>query len=147
MQFENTERIKEDLDGKTSRLDILVFTSAGERINVEIQLANQHDMAEHVLFYWSKLYASSIAAGENYRQLPPTIMISILNYPLFPHETDSFHNVFHLREDTEHFLWSSHIEFHAFDLSQFMVKWRKYKREMKTNPPPELPWLMDVNSR
>ncbi|WP_102272137.1 Rpn family recombination-promoting nuclease/putative transposase [Cytobacillus massiliigabonensis] len=142
VHYENTERIKEDPDGKTSRLDILVFTSTGERINVEIQLANQHDMAERVLFYWSKLFSSSLAAGENYRQLPPTIMISILNYPLFPYETDSFHNVFHLREDTEHFLWCPHIEFHAFDLSQFMVKWRKYRREMKTNPPPELPWLM-----
>ncbi|MED4969168.1 hypothetical protein P9755_05015 [Parageobacillus toebii] len=59
---------------------------------------------------------------------------------LFPHETDRFHTVFHLREDEEHFLWSAHIEFHAIDLSQFMVQWKKYRREMKKSA--EVPWLM-----
>ncbi|AKU27081.1 Rpn family recombination-promoting nuclease/putative transposase [Geobacillus sp. DSP4a] len=67
-------------------------------------------------------------------------MVTILNYPLFPHETDRFHTVFHLREDEEHFLWSAHIEFHAIDLSQFMVQWKKYRREMKKSA--EVPWLM-----
>ena len=113
----------------------LVCSSSGERINVEIQLVNQHDMPERVLYYWAKLFSSSLEAGQNYTQLVPTIMISILNYPLFPHETDSFHTIFHLKEDKENFIWSSHIEFHAIDLSQFMVKWRKYRREM-INPIP-----------
>jgi predicted transposase/invertase (TIGR01784 family) len=73
-------------------------------------------------------------------------MISILNYPLFPYETDSFHNVFHLTEDTEKFLWSPQIEFHSIDLSQFMVKWKKYRKEMKANPPAEYPWLIMLNA-
>ena len=30
LQFENTELVKDEEDGKTSRLDVLVFTSAGE---------------------------------------------------------------------------------------------------------------------
>ncbi|MBB5324861.1 putative transposase/invertase (TIGR01784 family) [Anoxybacillus tepidamans] len=67
------------------------------------------------------------------------IMIAILNYPLFPHETDRFHTVFHIREDGEQFLWSHHLEFHVLDLSQFMVKWKKYRREVKQSP--EWPWL------
>lgn len=142
VQYENTELPKDEEGGKTSRLDILVQTSDGEKINVEIQLVNQRDMPERVLYYWSRLFSSSIGSGENYSNLTPTIMISILNYPLFPHETDSFHNIFHLREDTEHFLWSKHLEFHIFDLSKFMLKWKKYKREMKENPPLELPWMM-----
>ncbi|AEV17767.1 hypothetical protein GTCCBUS3UF5_4430 [Geobacillus thermoleovorans CCB_US3_UF5] len=66
-------------------------------------------------------------------------MIAILNYPLFPHETDRFHTVFHIREDEEQFLWSHHLEFHVLDLSQFMVKWKKYRREVKQSP--EWPWL------
>jgi len=66
-------------------------------------------------------------------------MIAILNYPLFPHETDRFHTVFHIREDEEQFLWSPHLEFHVLDLSQFMVKWKKYRREIKRAP--EWPWL------
>ena len=73
-------------------------------------------------------------------------MITILNYPLFPHETDQFHTIFQLREVNEHFIWSSHLEFHAFDLTNFMVKWKKYRREMKLNPPTELPWLMMLSA-
>jgi hypothetical protein len=61
---------------------------------------------------------------QDYSDLTPTIMISILNYPLFPKDTDNFHAVFHLTEDKEHFLWSPHLEIHAIDLSQFMVKWK-----------------------
>ena len=142
VQYENTELMKESDDGKTNRLDVLVFTSGGERINVEIQMINQHDMPERVLYYWSRLFSASISSGQNYSELTPTIMITILNYPLFPYETDNFHTVFHLREDTELFIWSPHLEIHAIDLSQFVVKWRKYRREIKENPPAELPWLM-----
>jgi predicted transposase/invertase (TIGR01784 family) len=142
VQYENTELIKEEQDGKSSRLDVLVFTSSGERINIEIQMINQLDTPERLLYYWSRLFSSSLSSGQNYSELSPTIMISILNYPLFPQETDNFHTVFHLTEDKEHFLWSPHLEIHAIDLSQFMVKWKKYRREMKGNSPTELPWLM-----
>ena len=146
VHYENTELIKDELKGKTSRLDVLVYTSSGERINVEIKLINQHDMPNRTLYYWAKLYSSPLRAGQNYSQLTSTIMVSILNYPLFPHETDSFHNVFHLLEDTEKFLWSPQIEFHSLDLSQFMVKWKKYRKEMRANPPAEYPWLIMLNA-
>jgi predicted transposase/invertase (TIGR01784 family) len=101
-----------------SRLDLLVFTHLGERINVKIQVVYQYDMPERVLYYWARLFSVSLSKGQEYSELPPTIMITIFNYPLFPHETDRFHTVFHIREDEEHFLWSPHLEFHAIDLSQ-----------------------------
>jgi predicted transposase/invertase (TIGR01784 family) len=142
VSYENTELTKQELDGKTNRLDVLVSTSNKDRINVEIQLVNQHDMPERTLYYWAKLFTSYLEAGQDYSLLVPTIMISILNYPLFPHETDNFHTIFHIKEDTEHFYWSPHLEFHAIDLSQFMVKWKKYRRGMKENISAEFPWLM-----
>jgi predicted transposase/invertase (TIGR01784 family) len=105
-------------------------------------MINQLDMPERVLYYLARLFSSSLSSGQNYSELSPSIMISILNYPLFPQETDNFHTVFHLTEDKEHFLWSPHLEIHAIDLSQFMVKWKKYRREMMEHSPTELPWLM-----
>ncbi len=66
------------------------------------------------------------SAGQEYDELTPTIMITILNYPLFPRETDQFHTIFQLSEVNEHFIWSPHLEYHAFDLTNFMVKWKKY---------------------
>ncbi len=146
VQYENTELIKSDPDGKTGRLDVLVYTSNHERINIEIQVENQHDMPERVLYYWAKLFSSPLKAGQIYRELVPTIMISILNYPLFPHQTKRFHNRFHVYEDLEFFMWSPHLELHTFDLTKFMVKWKKYRRGMKAKPPASYPWLMMLSA-
>lgn len=140
--FENTEAVKDLDDGKTVRLDLLVLTEADERINVEVQVINQHDMPERLLYYWAKMYASSIHSGQPYTMLKPTIMISILNYLLFPSETDSFHSLFHIKENAENFPWSGHLEFHIFDLSAFMVQWKKYRRQMRKEEKKEFPWLM-----
>ncbi|WP_339211655.1 Rpn family recombination-promoting nuclease/putative transposase [Aeribacillus sp. FSL K6-8210] len=144
VQFDNTELAKEFEEGKMNRLDVLVWTDRGERINVEIQIIDQHDMPERILYYWARLFSQSLFKGQGYSELPPTIMIAILNYPLFPHETDRFHTIFHIREDEEQFLWSAHLEFHAIDLSQFMVKWKKYRRDVKRSS--EWPWLMMLSA-
>ncbi|MED4405884.1 Rpn family recombination-promoting nuclease/putative transposase [Heyndrickxia coagulans] len=119
VRYENTERIKSDPDGKTGLLDILVYTSNHERINIEIQGGNQHNMTELVLYYWAKLFFSPLASGQNDTALVPTIMISILNYPLFPHQNDRFHNSFHIYEDLDFYMWGPHLEFHIFDLTKF----------------------------
>ncbi|MEC1697375.1 Rpn family recombination-promoting nuclease/putative transposase [Schinkia azotoformans] len=79
LTFENSEAVKDSEDGKTIRLDLLVNKAIGERINVEVEVINQHDMPERILYYRAKLYASSIYSGQPYIMLKPTIMISILN--------------------------------------------------------------------
>ena len=146
LSFENTEYMKGRKDGKTVRLDVAVRTSVGERINVEIQLVDQQDMPERTLYYWARMFSWSIASGDPYTSLPSTIVISIINYPLFPEETDRFHTIFHIREDEEQFLWTNLLEFHALDLSAFMVQWRKYRRKLKEEKIKELPWLMMLSA-
>ncbi|MCC3358205.1 Rpn family recombination-promoting nuclease/putative transposase [Bacillus sp. REN16] len=144
LQFINTEISKETKDGKTVRLDLAVNTANDENINVEIQIINKHDLPERILYYWAKTYSSSIHSGELYQKLRPTISISILNFSLFPSETDDFHTTFHIRENSKHFLWSDHLEFHVFDLTSFVVQWRKYHREMMQNN--QLPWLLMLSA-
>lgn len=39
-----------------------------------------------------------------------------------------------------------HLEFHVFDLSAFMVQWRKYRRQMRKEENKELPWLMMLSA-
>lgn len=73
VQYENTELPKETEDGKMSRLDVLVFTDGGERINFEIQVVHQHDMPERMLYYWARLFSLSLSKGQEYNELPPTI--------------------------------------------------------------------------
>lgn len=103
-------------------------------------------MPERILYYWAKTYSTTINAGQPYTLLKPTIMISILNYPLFPSETDSFLTIFHITEDTDHFTWSNHLEFHVFDLGAFMVQWKKYHRQIKSKENKELPWLLMLSA-
>jgi predicted transposase/invertase (TIGR01784 family) len=86
VEYENTELPKETEDVKMSRLDLLVITNLGERINVEIQVVYQYDMPERVLYYWARLFSFSLSKGQEYSELPLTIMITIFNYPLFPHK-------------------------------------------------------------
>ncbi|MGJ7922241.1 Rpn family recombination-promoting nuclease/putative transposase [Neobacillus sp. LXY-4] len=146
LTFENTEKIKERSEGKTVLFDVTVFTSLGERINVEIQIRDQQDMPDRTLYYWSRMFSSSLNSSESYTLLPPTIFITIVNYPLFPTETDRFHTKFHIREDDEGFLWSDRLEFHLIDLSSFMVQWKKYRRKLKEQHDQELPWLMMLSA-
>ncbi|WP_147532279.1 Rpn family recombination-promoting nuclease/putative transposase [Bacillus marasmi] len=146
LTFENTEKVKDRTDGKTVRFDVTVFTTLGERINVEVQIKDQQDMPERTLYYWSRMFSSSLNSGDSYKLLPPTIFITIVNYPLFPSETDRFHTKFHIMEDEEGFLWSDRLEFHLIDLSSFMVQWKKYRRKLKEQNEHELPWLMMLSA-
>ncbi|MDF2792107.1 MAG: hypothetical protein K0S80_5209 [Neobacillus sp.] len=146
LTFENTEKIKERADGKTVRFDVTVITAIGERINVEVQIKDQQDMLDRTLYYWSRMFSSSLNSGNSYTLLPPTIFITIVNYPLFPSETDRFHTKFHITEDEEGFLWSDLLEFHLIDLSSFMVQWKKYRRNLKEQNDQELPWLMMLSA-
>jgi predicted transposase/invertase (TIGR01784 family) len=75
-----------------------------------------------------------------------TIIIPILNYPLFSSETERFHTVFHIREDEGGFLWSNLFEIHLIDLSNFMVQWKKYRSKLKEKNHQELPWLMMLSA-
>jgi predicted transposase/invertase (TIGR01784 family) len=146
LHFENTESVKDKSDGKTVIFDVTVFTSLGERINIEIQLVNQQNMPERTLYYWSRMFSSSLKSGDSYLDLPPTIIIPILNYPLFSSETERFHTVFHIREDEGGFLWSNLFEIHLIDLSNFMVQWKKYRSKLKEQHHQELPWLMMLSA-
>ncbi|MFD1778406.1 Rpn family recombination-promoting nuclease/putative transposase [Fredinandcohnia salidurans] len=141
ISFENTDLIKDTSEGKSSRLDLLVSTSTGEKINVEIQLANPNNMPQRMLFYWWKMYTASLQERESYEELPVTIVISILNFSLFKHETDIFHSKFQVLETSNYFPFSDRLEFHTIDLKQFMIQWKKYRRDWKTDTK-AVPWLL-----
>ncbi|WP_431731869.1 PD-(D/E)XK nuclease family transposase [Bacillus timonensis] len=62
--------MKDTSEGKSSRLDLLVTTSKGDKINVEIQLENPYNMPQHMLFYWGKIFTASLQEKETYEELP-----------------------------------------------------------------------------
>lgn len=66
---------------KNCRLDLQAQTIDNRLINVEVQVSNQANMEKRSLFYWGKLFASQLKAGQDYLELRKTIAINILDFP------------------------------------------------------------------
>ena len=135
--MENRTLTAEVLGDKSSILDVRAVLQGSARINVEVQLRNQHNMEKRSLFYWSREFAGSLGTGQNYRELPRVISINILNFEFL--HTKDFHSRFHLREDNDMILLTDALEIHYLD----MVKWRKRDNKDITGNPLHrwLAWL------
>ena len=123
---------REHEDDKKSVLDILAKTAQGTYINVEIQLANYHDMDRRTLYYWSKVYANQMTAGMMYQELAPTITINIVNFRYLL-STKRYHTTFHVREDEEGFLLTDVLEVHFMELPKLMDQWEKGEASPEEN--------------
>ncbi|MBN6205055.1 Rpn family recombination-promoting nuclease/putative transposase [Ralstonia pickettii] len=93
--FANIEAGGEHIDDKQSRLDLLVITVTGERINVEIQFTDQYDMVKRSIYYWAGIYRSQLRAGMGYKELNSVISINLMNFNMFE-QTKRFHTTYHL---------------------------------------------------
>jgi predicted transposase/invertase (TIGR01784 family) len=122
--------IKDLSDGKSCILDILAVLQDGTKVNIEVQLRNEHNMDQRSLFYWSKLYSESLKEGQDYRELPNVAAINIVDFD-FPSEGD-VHTCFRLREDADSSLiLSPALEIHFVN----MVRWRKQgEKDLERNP-------------
>ncbi len=109
----NPEMPPENLGDKFCRLDINM-TVNGQRVDLEVQICNEGDYPERVMYYWAREFSSALMAGQGYSTLPHTIVISIIDFILFDcKEYDSF---FQPLEVTRHTLLSDKMGFHFFEL-------------------------------
>jgi len=122
--------VKEMLEGKSCTLDVRAVLSDGTKVNIEVQLRNKHNMDRRSLFYWSKLYSEDMKGGEDYRELPDTIAINIVDYD-FP-SAGGVHTRFRLREVSDPSLeLTSAMEIHFIN----MVRWRRQGgKDLAVNP-------------
>jgi len=114
-QFEitNPEMPPENLEDKFCRLDINM-TVDGQRVDLEIQVRNEGDYPERVMFHWAREYSSALAEGGDYHDLPRTIIISILDFNLF--ECAEYHSEYQALEVTRHTHLSDKMSLHFFEL-------------------------------
>lgn len=82
VEFAQNEITPDFFDGKLSRLDLKVNVD-GRLVNIEMQICPYEDYASRALYYWSKMFASSLKKGESYDKLPQTISINIINFKMF----------------------------------------------------------------
>ena len=127
--IENRILTPEVLGDKLSILDVLAVLQDGSRINIEVQLRNDHNMEKRSLFYWSREFVNSLKEGQDYKELRRVIAINIINFELF--NSEDFHTCYHLKEDNDGAFLTDALEIHFVD----MEKWRNLSyKDIQGNP-------------
>ena len=114
----NPFNLQETAEDKLSIVDIKARDQAGWQFNVEMQLVVDPSYGKRILYYGSRLHQQQLHEGERYRNLKPTISISLLNQTMFPQVPD-YHLRFRLLEEHHHFPLSEDLEFYLLELPKF----------------------------
>ena len=112
----NPEMPPETEGGKFSRLDLALDVD-GMAVDVEIQINKQDDFRDRTLFYWAKLYTSSLQKGQMYQNLKKTIAINILDYTLLENREQYHTEVVAALKDT-HEIFSDKFSIHFFEMEK-----------------------------
>jgi predicted transposase/invertase (TIGR01784 family) len=90
------------------------MTVDSRRVDLEIQIRDEGDYPERSLYYWAREYSTALGEGEDYLELPRTIVISILAFKLF--DCAEFHSEFQPLEVTRHVPLTDKQVLHYFEL-------------------------------
>ena len=110
----NPDISPEELGKKFCRLDINMMVN-DQKVDLEVQVADEGNYLERSLFYWAREFSTGINEGEDYRELPRTIVISILGFIQFPNRS-SFHSEFQCLETTTHEPLTDKMILHYYEL-------------------------------
>ena len=127
LRFADREIDPEEETGKGSTLDLLCMTNDETQINIEVQVQNRHNMGQRSLYYWAKLYQSTLGRGENYNNLRRTVAINLLGYEYLP--LSGFHHMYGLYDETGKHRLTEDIEIHFLELPKVT---RQNIRSMRT---------------
>ena len=77
------EILEQDLmSDKLGILDIKAILNNNIKCNIEMQIIDNRDIENRLLFYWSKLYSKTISKGMGYKDAKRTIVILFADYML-----------------------------------------------------------------
>ena len=87
----------DDIDDKQGILDVKAKTATGKMVDIEIQVAEQPQMRERIIFYLSRMITEQVSRGDSYRKIERSICILITDYVQVP-ENDCYHNRYRLHD-------------------------------------------------
>jgi len=105
---------KEATDDKLSILDIKARDQLGRQFNIEMQLLAYGAYLPRALYYWARLHQGQLQEGQDYSELRPTIVICLVDTPLFA-QSPSYHHVFELRERASSLLFTDQLALHIWN--------------------------------
>ncbi len=124
----NPFNIKESMNDKTTVLDIRASDSSGKQYNIEMQVRNEPQFVERIIYYNSRLLTSQLKQGETYLDMKKTISIAITDFKLFPYEKD-YHNIYRLSNVKSHKELSEIVEYHFLELPKY-TEVKKLEKEI-----------------
>lgn len=107
------------IKNKTFYLDIKLLMNNYAIINIELQVLNEHNWSERSLVYLCRLF-DNLHAGDDYTEISPAYHISILDFTLFPEQTE-FYASYKLLNEKNHHKYSDKFALHVLDLTQIQI--------------------------
>ena len=118
-------------------LDLKAEDSNGRKYDIEMQTVNKVAFINRILYYWSKIYADQIRAGESYVNLKPVVSIILTRFDLLK-ELPDLHNVFGIRaEKKPDFILTDDLQIHTLELTP--QKWGRFMKDPDLEAAQKLP--------
>ena len=111
---------KDLFDDKVGILDIKAKLNNNINCNIEMQIVDRKDIEKRLLFYWSKMYTSSIKSGMDYEKLEKSIIILISDYNLENlSEIQGYQTKWNIREEkNRHLVLTDVLEIYIIELEK-----------------------------
>ena len=103
------------IDDKEFVLDLKVLLNNNHLINLEMQMADQHNWQDRSLAYLCRSF-DQLYKGEEYAEAKPATHIGFLNFAPFPERLE-FNGCYKLLNVKNHGLYSDKFTFHVVDLT------------------------------
>ena len=138
----NAEIPKDILEEKGSVLDIRAKLNDERLIDIEMQVKDEGNIDKRSTVYMSKNISTQINVGEDYQNLKPSIVISILNFNRY--KRNSYHLIAHMKfektkkeeyvnlgYEKEDEIATDALEMHFIELPKFIKKNPEIKTKLE----------------
>lgn len=136
------ELYREIPEDKLGILDLEAEINNEEKVDIEIQLIDRKNLAERMLFYFSKLYTSKISKGIDYKEAQRVVIIAIIDYNLeLTKGIEKMETIWNIREkDNGKLMLTDKIELHIIELNKTRKEYSKNRKNKKAQ------WMMFINN-
>ena len=128
----NTEKelYRERPEDKLGILDLEAEINNKEKVDIEIQLIDRKNLVERILYYFSKLYVSTIKKGQDYLSAQRVVIIAIIDYNLdLTKEIKEMETIWDIRErKNKNLMLTDKLELRIIELGKAKEEYEKNKK-------------------
>lgn len=111
---------------KTIFLDVHVVFNSGSRINLEMQVVNEHNWPERSTVYACR-NLSKLNKGTKYNSIKPVYQVGFLDFTLFP-DHPVFYSTYKLTDIKTHHVFTDKLSIRVLDLTNIYLATEEDKR-------------------